>query len=61
MVSEESLIQIWSRILKNNQVLLPDGPKCGISIYLVILKLSFVIYTEAYISPKSAHYIKDNQ
>lgn len=47
---------IWSGILKNSQVLMSDGSKCGISNYSAILKLPFGIQ-----APKSVYYTKDHQ
>ena len=61
VMSKEFLLQIWSRILKHSQMLLADGLKCGISINLAILKLTFGIQTLSVFPPKSVRYTKDNQ
>ena len=60
----EFLFQIQSRIPKNSQYYCQitlhvalNTPRRGTS----ILRLSFVIQTKAYISPKYVHYIKDTQ
>lgn len=60
-MKKQFFIHIWLRILKNSQVLMPDGSNCGISNYSAIPKLPFRSQAYAYSSPKSIYYTKGLQ